>query len=120
MRYLTSIFILGMAMTAFAETKPATLSGRTARALEASAKSPEDHRRLAEYYRAKAASETAQARQHEAEAEYYRVNPSPLAQKHPMIYGTYAHCHWLSERYAHDAEKSGARAERHEALAGRI
>src|SRR5258705_1233380 len=60
-----------------------SLSKKEVKALIASAKTKEDHLKLAEYYKGEVARLEAEATDHDEMAEMYRKNPTPLAVKHP-------------------------------------
>ena len=109
-------FTLSLAAFGQAPGTAAAINGRQAKALEAKAKSKEDHRQLANFYRAQATRETAEAEKHLGEAESYRLNPAGVDAKHPMSYRTEAHCRLLAARYAKAAAQSGRKASGHERL----
>ncbi|MBN9657118.1 MAG: hypothetical protein J0H49_03015 [Acidobacteria bacterium] len=120
-KIIVSLF-LGLSLAAFGQTINSRsilspLSKKDAKSLELRASTPQDHGQLAAYYRARAAQERIESQKHATEAAYFKLHPSPLASKHPFIYGTEAHCLWVSSRYAKSATKSEALLRRHEQLA---
>lgn len=121
MNKIISLFF-GLSLAAFGQTITGSstlsqLSKKDAKSLELRASTPQDHSQLANYYRARAANERVRSQKHAAEAAYFKLHPSPLASKHPFIYGTEAHCLWVSSRYANSAMKSEALFRKHEELA---
>jgi hypothetical protein len=98
-----------------AERRP-SLSKKEVKALIASAKTKEDHLKLADYYKAETERLEAEAKDHEEMAEMYRKNPSPLAVKHPEAIGE-GHCHEIARRYREAAAKTRELAAMHEQLA---
>lgn len=120
-KIIVSLFF-GLSLVAFGQTtnissSPSPLSKKEAKALELRASTPQDHSQLAVYYRTQAAKDRAEEQKHSTEAAYFKLHPSPLASKHPFIYGTEAHCLWVSSRYAKSAMKSEALLKKHEPLA---
>ncbi len=110
-----AVAILALASSARAAEPAILMSKRELKALLASAKTPEEHMRLAAYYRAEAERLKAKQQQHENEAaEYYR-NPS----RYPVPkYPTYGqHCRDLAHNYGKGAQKAQALAIAHEAMA---
>ena len=113
-RIMAIFFTLSLAAFGQAPGTAATIDGRQVKALEAKAKTNEDHRRLADFYRAQATREKAEAETHLREAESYRLNPAGIDAKHPMSYRTEAHCRWLAARHAKAAAQAGRKASDHE------
>ena len=81
---LTFLVFLAVGNTA-AGQRP-SLSKKEVKALIASAKTREDHLKLADFYKAKAVRLEAEARDHDEMAEMYRKNPTPMAVKHPEAF----------------------------------
>lgn len=120
-KIFVSLF-LGLSLAAFGQTITGSstlspLSKKDAKSLELRASTPQDHSQLADYYRARAAHERIESQKHATEAAYFKLHPSYLASKHPFIYGTEAHCLWVSSRYAKAAAKSEVLLRKHEQLA---
>jgi hypothetical protein len=106
---------LTLALFAGAAEPPVRMSTKELKALIANAKTPEEHMRLAEYYRGEAERLEAKQQEHQSEAaEYYR-DPS----RHPVPkYPTYGqHCRDLAYNYGTRAQKARALAAAHEAMA---
>lgn len=117
--------LFGLSLSALGQTTNASstlspLSKKEAKALELRANTPQDHSQLAEYYRARAAKDRAESQKHLTEAVYFKLHPSPLASKHPFIYGTEAHCLWVAGKYAKSATKTKALSGHHERLASAL
>jgi hypothetical protein len=84
--------------------------------LIASAKTKEDHLKLAEYYKAEAARLEAEATDHDEMAEMYQKNPTPLAVKHPEAIGE-GHGKEIARRFRECAAKTQELAAMHEEMA---
>lgn len=94
------------------------LSKKELRGLIANARSPEDHERIATYYRAKAERLTAMQRDHEEELAAYLKNPSSHpSPKWPTLD---QHCRQLAYYYGKAAEKALALANLHDRMATAI
>ena len=93
-----------------------SLSKKEVKALIASAKTKEDHLKLAEFYKTEVARLQAEATDHDEMAEMYRKNPSPMAVKHPEAIGE-GHCKEIARRFRESASKAQELAIMHEAMA---
>jgi len=93
-----------------------SLSKKEVKALIASAKTKEDHLKLAEFYKTEVARLQAEATDHDEMAEMYRKNPSPLAVKHPEAIGE-GHCKEIARRFRESASKAQELATMHEEMA---
>ena len=82
-----------------------------------SAKTADDHLKIAQYYKHDAARLDGEAKEHAALAETYRKSPTYDEQKHPMSGRTAGHCQWLSDRYTEMAQKERELATTHEDMA---
>lgn len=98
-----------------AGTKP-TLSKKELKTLIASAKTKEDHQKLADYYKAETDRLEAEAADHDEMAEAYKKNPNPMAVKHPEAFGE-GHCHEMARRFRDAAQKAKELAAMHEDMA---
>lgn len=98
-----------------AGTKP-TLSKKELKALIASAKTKDDHQKLADYYKAEIERLRAEAVDHDEMAEAYKKNPNPMAVKHPEAIGE-GHCHEMARRFREAAAKAQELAAMHEDMA---
>jgi len=98
-----------------AERRP-SLSKKEVKALIASAKTKEDHLKLADFYQSEAARLEAEAKDHDEMAEMYRKNPTAMAVKHPEAFGE-GHCKEIARRYRESAAKTQELAAMHGQLA---
>jgi hypothetical protein len=96
------------------------LSNKELKALVASAKSPEDHLKLARHYRAVAEEHEAAAAEHEALADEYAKHPprGPAAKQH-LGPKSAAHCKYFAEHCRKAAEQMRELAAAHEEMAGK-
>jgi len=90
------------------------LSKKELKSLIATAKTSEDHLRLAAYYRAQANDYLARQKQHEADAEMYDSNPRQYPSKYPTAG---QHCRDWARNDGQSARQALALAEMHEAMA---
>ncbi len=97
-----------------------SLGKKEVKALIATAKTPAEHRRIANYYREEAARLTANANEHVAMAEEYAKNPTFAAmevkQKQSFEPGD-SHCRRWAELYNKQAKGAEALAALHEDMA---
>ena len=93
-----------------------SLSKKEVKALIASAKTKEDHLKLAAFYKGEAVRLETEAKDHDEMAEMYRKNPTPMAVKHPEAFGE-GHCKEIARRYRESAAKTQELAAMHEQLA---
>jgi hypothetical protein len=98
-----------------AGSKP-TLTKKELKALIASAKTKDDHQKLADYYKAETVRLEAEAKDHDEMAEAYKKNPSPMAVKHPEAIGE-GHCHEMARRFRETAAQAQELAAMHEDMA---
>src|SRR5215472_5173953 len=92
------------------------LTSKQVRSLIATAKTPEDHQKIAAYYRAKAEEAKANAAEHERILAAYNQNPS-THEPAKTVGGPSAHCHTLIRLYNDEAKEDSALAEEHEQMA---
>ena len=76
------------------------------KALAKGASTPEDHRKLAEYFRQEATDESAAAKLHDEMAEMYQPGSTPSKFKSPSTAQMKSHC----TEYARNADKAAAAA----------
>ncbi len=104
------VFTLALTAAAFSEMPSATqprpeqLSKQQLKTLIATAATPADHQRIAQYYQAKAQDYLAQAKEHEAMLAAYSANPSSLTDKDRA--GTVYHCEYYARKFKAMAAKS--------------
>lgn len=104
-----------------AQTPGAESSGRLTKkdvkALVATAKTPEDHMKLARYFRQEADRLEADAKEHDELAQEYRKNPSPMAMKVPMSGRSAEHCEYFAKSAREAAKAARELAASHEEMA---
>ncbi len=91
------------------------LSKQQLLSLIATAKTPADHRRIAQYYEAKAQDYLAQSKEHEQMAEQYKKNP--LISSSKWSTATIGHCEYFAQSFKADAVKMQELAQLHEQMA---
>jgi len=91
-------------------TKEHQLSKKEVKALIVSAKTPEDHMKLASYFRGEAKQQQAKAKYHDEMAELYKNNPAP---KMEMA----KHCKYFAEESRKAALAANSMADEHEKMA---
>jgi hypothetical protein len=90
----------------------AVLTKKQAKALEATASTPQDHLNLSAYYRAEARKFEREVRYHEEMAEIYRKNPLPFDGK--VAVPMQRHCKDWASYFAQKAERATVLATFHE------
>ena len=116
---LVAVFMITTAF--FAQTpvvtqaKPEHLSKQQLNALIASAKTPAEHERLAQYYRAQASNYLAEAKDHESMVAAYKANSSLSNEKNRA--STIGHCEYFVTTFKELAVKSQELATLHEQMA---
>jgi len=93
------------------------LSKQQLQSLIATAKTPAQHERIAQYYEAKAQSDLAQSKEHAQMAAEFKANNVTSSAK--FANGTVNHCEYLAESFKKDAAKMEALAAQHEQMAER-
>lgn len=93
------------------------MSQQELKSLIASAKTPEDHERIAKHFEAEANQMDAAAKEHEELAAQYKANPSGHAQKHPMSGRTAGHCNYFADDLHKAAKEDRALAADHREMA---
>ncbi len=110
-----AILSLGLTRNTSAQAEK-RMTKQEVKSLIASAKTREDHQKLASYYSSEADRFAAEAKEHEAMAEAYHRNPPMLASKHPMAIGE-DHCRYVAERLREASAKMQDLAAKHEEAA---
>jgi hypothetical protein len=118
-----SVLSLAFAITvaAFGQTpstqqpKPEHLSKQQLNTLIATANTPAEHERIAQYYQAKALDYLAQAKEHEAMVAAYKANSSLSNNKNQA--STISHCEYFVTTFKALAENSQDLAALHERMA---
>lgn len=123
MRRILSVLALCIALTLVvsshaqpaSQAKAGKMGKQQLLSLIATAKTPAEHRRIAEYYEAEAKSYLAQAKEHEDLAAAYKKNPITSSSKYAT--GTLNHCDYFAHSFKDDAAKMQELAEMHEQMA---
>lgn len=116
-RILTVVALAAVLVAATTRIGSAQAGGRLGKqelqSLLMTAKTKEDHMKLAAHYKAEAARLQAEAKEHEEMAEMDRKSSPPLAAKHPLAVGE-QHCRSIAKNYRDAATKMQALAALHE------
>jgi hypothetical protein len=113
---LISLTLVAFVAAGYSAAGKPSLSKKEVKALIASAKTKEDHLKLADYYKGETARLEAEATDHDEMAEMYRKNPTPLAVKHPEAIGE-GHCKEIARRFRESTTKTQELAAMHEEMA---
>jgi len=106
-----------MTVAAFGQTpaKPEHLSKQQINTLIATAKTPADHQRIAQFYQSQAQDYLAQSKEHEAMVVAYKSNLSLVNNKNQA--STINHCEYFVQTFKDLAAKSQELAQLHEQMA---
>ena len=123
MKRIGSIFALMLAMTITviaqvsptSPVKPEKLSKSQLRSLIATATTPEQHMRLAQYYEAKAQRYFAESNEHQKMAEQFKENP--MMNNDKRVFGTVNHCEYYAQFFKQQAVKMQSLANMQEEMA---
>lgn len=109
--------VLVMTVAAFGQTpaKPQHLSKQQLNTLIATAKTPADHQRIAQFYQSEAQDYLAQSKEHEAMVAAYKANPTMTNNKNQA--STINHCEYFVQTFKDLAAKSRELAQLHEEMA---
>jgi hypothetical protein len=113
---LGMVVSLGNAFTVDAKEK---ISKRAMKEMIAGAKTAADHKAIADYYYAEAATARAKAVEHDEMAGWYRKAGEGV-KKTPYAPGTIDHCERLVTNYKSTADDLTALAKEHEAMAAKV
>lgn len=105
--------VLGVAQS----NTPENWSKKDLRQAITTAKTADDHKKIAQFYTRDADRLDGEAKEHAALAEAYKKSPTMHEQKHPMSGATAGHCQWLAQRYTEMAQKERELAKFHEDMA---
>jgi hypothetical protein len=97
--------------------EPADLTTKDLKTAIATAKTPKEHQRIANYYKKEADRMLADAVEHEELATVYAKSGDPQGTKHPMAGQTVDHCKYFSEAARKAAQESRELAKLHEEMA---
>jgi len=116
-----TVALVGLAFSGAAQPQVAgdhKLSPSEVKTLIKGASSPEDHLKLAEYFRQEALEETASARLHDEMAELYEPGSAPPSKfKQPTSKEMKGHCREFARNAGRAAEIATKMAEEHQKLA---
>lgn len=98
-----------------AQSKPEHLDKQQLNTLIATAKTPAEHERIAQFYEARAQDFRAQANEHEAMVAAYKANSSLSNDKNRA--STIGHCEYFVQTFKEMAAKSHELAQLHEQMA---
>ncbi len=123
MKRLVTIFSLLLALTiaipalgqSASQAKPDKLSHKQLLSLIATAETPADHLRIAQYYEAQAKYYVEQSKLHQDMATAYRKNPMTNSDKFRR--GTVDHCEYFAKSFNETATKMQELANMHEQMA---
>src|SRR6266567_1183454 len=87
----------GLTVVRAAETAQPALAKKDLKAAITNAKTPQDHQRIADYFKKEADRMLADAKDHEELAAIYAKSPNPHEAKHPMTGPTAEHCKFFAE-----------------------
>jgi hypothetical protein len=110
-----TLTIAAYGQSASSPTKPERLSKQQLNTLIVSAKTPAEHERIAQYYRAKAQDYLAQAKEHESMIAMYKANPALSNDKNQA--STINHCEYFVTTFKALADNSQDLAAMHERMA---
>jgi hypothetical protein len=109
------ITVAAFGQTASAQqTKPEHFSKRQLNTLIATAKTPAEHQRIAQYYQAKAQDYLSQSKEHQQMVDAYKANPSLTAKSQAS---TINHCEYFVQTFKDLAAKSQELAQLHGQMA---
>ena len=97
--------------------EPVQLSKDQVKALITSAKTADDHQKLAAYYRGEADRLEAEAKDHDELAAAYRSQQDAMGIKHPMSGKTASHCDYFAKSVRQAAKAARQLASEHELMA---
>ena len=116
---LVTVFIITAAILAQTPSAPQPkaehLSKQQLNTLIATAKTPAEHERIAQYYRAQASDYLAEAKDHESMVAAYKANSSLSNEKNRA--STIGHCEYFVKTFKELAVKSQELATLHEQMA---
>ena len=105
-----------LSLAAATESGQPALTKKTLVGAIASAETPQDHQRIANYYKAEAGRMLAEAKEHDELAVAYAKSPN-ASTKHPMAGQTAEHCKFFADAARKAAQESQELAKLHEEMA---
>lgn len=97
-----------------------SLSKQDLKSLISSAKSAQDHERLAQHFDAKASELEAESKEHHELVAKYKANPTMHESKHPMSSETAGHCQYFADDLHKASERARQMAADHRELAKHV
>lgn len=94
------------------------LSKHQLNTLIATAETPADHQRIAQFYQSQAQDYLAQSKENAREAEQSRSNP--MRNNNKAVFSTVNHCEYYAQKFSDLAFKSQVLAQRHEQMAAGV
>ena len=116
---LMTLALTAFIPSSFAQTNKA-MTKKELKVLLKTAKTPAEHRKIADYYRQEAQRLTANSQNHAAEAELYAKHPpfTAMESKHGWAFGQSAsHCRFWAKEYLEQAATATKLAGLHEDMA---
>jgi len=107
----------GIATIRAAETAQPALARKELKTAIANAANPQDHQRIAAYYKKEADHMLAEAKEHEELAAVYTKAGNMHASKHPMSGQTAEHCKYFADATRKAAQELLAMAKLHDDMA---
>ena len=107
----------GITAAQAAEPAQPALAKKELKSAIANAKTPEDHQRIAAYYKKEADRMLAQAKEHDELAAVYAQTGNVYASKHPMSGLTVEHCKYFAEATRKAGQELLEMAKLHEEMA---
>ena len=113
--FMTAIAALALICSpAKGQSEQPSLTGKQTKALIADAQTPEDHKRIAAYYRQEAKTLEEKHVEHEEDLAAYNKNSSKYPSKYPTMGN---HCRELAASYASAAKQAQSLADMHASMA---
>jgi hypothetical protein len=112
--------VLALTATVFAQAPATTptheaLSKKQLNSLIATAKTPAEHQRIAQFYRAQAAGYLAESKEHAQMATQYKANP--VVSNSKFATGTVGHCEYFAQNFKQMSAKADELAQMHDQMA---
>jgi len=112
---LSLALVMTIAAVGQAPAKPQPLSKQQINTLIATAKTPADHGRIAQFYKSQAHDYLAESKEHEAMVAAYKSNPTLVNNKNQA--STINHCEYFVQTFKDLAVKSEELTQLHEQMA---
>ena len=113
----TAAFALAAGSATMQAANSKKMSNKELQALIERAKTPTEHRKLADYYSGLAAEYEAESKEHTAMAEAYIKNPTIQEMKNPSGASTAGHCRFFAAKYKEMVETARTMSTMHADMA---